>query len=381
MVELSGGARPFAREGLRLEEETDWRRAELAVGAGVVPEQDPERFDAGALQLRTNEEALRFYVADNETSGEVRIPLLTMHTTGDGQVPIEEARILRRRVERAGRGDLLVQRTYRDPGHCGFTTVEQAASFEALVEWVTSGRRPSGHDVLTDALAAPEPELELIPRPGTPEADDVAGAEDRVVLRGVATVDGSPLEAQYFGAEVVRSGRTTHCQLELASVAGGAFEVTVLGDAEATGCGTPGSAIVLWTYVGTTDPVQLHASTEVPWPGEGTTATVDVAFSTAAPQGVAAPVATFGGEALDADGHYVAPGTRIEAFVGTVRCALTSTRRTGSFSGYSIAVAGPDAVPGCDAGAEVSFRVDGRRAAQTATNEVGGSRPSLDLTT
>jgi pimeloyl-ACP methyl ester carboxylesterase len=381
MVELSGGPRPFAREGLRLEEETDWRRAELAVGAGAVPEQDPGRFGPGGLRLRTNDEALQVYVADNETSGQVRIPLLTMHTTGDGQVPIEEARILRRRVDRAGRGDLLVQRAYRDPGHCGFTTVEQVASFEALVAWVRSGRRPSGHELLADALAAPQPALELTPRPGTPEADAVVGSEDRSVVRGTATVDGVALEARFFGAEVVREGRTTFCQLELASVAGGAFEVTVMGEAEAAGCGAPGSAIVLWAYVGTTDPVQLHASTAVPWPGRGTTATVDVEFSTAAPHGVAAPVATFGGEVLDADGRYVEPGTQIEAFVGTVRCAVTSTRRTGSFSGYSLAVAGPDAVPGCAAGADVSFRVDGRRAAQTATNEPGGSRSSLDLTT
>ncbi len=45
MVDLSGGPRPFAREGVRLEEETDWRRAELAVAAGVVPEQDGDRFE------------------------------------------------------------------------------------------------------------------------------------------------------------------------------------------------------------------------------------------------------------------------------------------------------------------------------------------------
>jgi pimeloyl-ACP methyl ester carboxylesterase len=381
MVELSGGPRPFAREGLRLEEETDWRRAGLAVAAGVVPPQDPSRFDAGAVRLRTDEAGLQAYVADNEASGALRIPLLTMHTTGDGQVPIEEARILRRRVDAAAEGDLLVQRTYRDPGHCGFTTVEQVASFEDLVAWAERGRRPAGHDLLTVDLAAPEPALELTPRPGTPEADAVPGAEERIVLRGTATVDGAPLEARFFGAEVVRDGRTTHCQLDLASVVGGAFEVTVLGDREAAGCGAPGSDVVLWTYVGTTDVTQLHATTALPWPGVGTTTTADVAFSTAAPDGVAAPVASFGGEALDAGGDYVPPATLVEAFVGRVRCGVASTRRTGSFSGYSIAVAGPEAVRGCRRGAEVSFRVDGRRAAQTATNDVDGSGSSLDLTT
>jgi pimeloyl-ACP methyl ester carboxylesterase len=380
MVALSGGPRPFAREGLRLEEETDWRRAELAVTTGVVPHQDVDRLPR-ALRLRTDDEGLRAYVDGNEATGRLRIPLLTMHATGDGQVPIEEARILRRRVDDAGKRDLLVQRVYRDAGHCGFTTTEQEASFEALVGWVEEGHRPTGHDVLTADLAAPRPSFEILPRTGTPEAGAVAGAGDRVVLRGTATVDGAPLDARFFGVEVVGDGRTAPCQLDLTSVAGGAFEVTVLAATEAAGCGGPGTDIVPWTYVGDGDLTQLHALAPVPWPGDGTSVAAAVAFSTATPDGVATPVASFTGEALDASGRYVPPGTRVEALIGDVRCGLTSTRRTGSFSGYSLAVAGPDGVPGCTADAPVSFRVGGRRAAQTATNDIGGRGITLDLTT
>ena len=64
------------------------------------------------------------------------MPLLTLHTTGDGQVPIEQARILQRRVDAAGRDRLLVQRVFRDPGHCGFTSTEWAAALR--------GARPVG---------------------------------------------------------------------------------------------------------------------------------------------------------------------------------------------------------------------------------------------
>ena len=113
MVDLSGGPRPFDRDGLRAEEETDWHRAELAVAAGVVPHHDTPyhlgptsdvsdaEFNRSVLHLRTNDDALRAYVADNEATGNVAVPLLTMHTTGDGQVPIEEARILQRLVDNA----------------------------------------------------------------------------------------------------------------------------------------------------------------------------------------------------------------------------------------------------------------------------------------
>ena len=37
MVVLTGGPRAFDREGFRMEEETNWRRAELLVAAGLAP--------------------------------------------------------------------------------------------------------------------------------------------------------------------------------------------------------------------------------------------------------------------------------------------------------------------------------------------------------
>jgi len=391
MVDLSGGPRPFDREGIRAEAENDWHRAELAVAAGVVPHHDsPYRlgptsdvsdaeFNRGVLHLRTNDDAFRAFVADNEATGRLAVPLLTMHTTGDGQVPIEDARILQRLIDAAGRRDLLVQRVIRDAGHCGFTNLEQVAGFEALVGWVEHGARPDGNNVLTVDLDAPRPSFELAPRPGTREADAVVGASDRVVIRGTATVDGVPLDARFFGAEVVHDGLMTSCQYELSSVAGGAFELTVLADTEQSGCGAGGSKIVFWTYVGDSQLTELHSTDELPWPGPGT-ATATVSFSSTAPLGASTDTTSFVGEVLDASGHYVAPGTRIEAFVGDVRCGETSTRRTGSFSGYTMAVAGPDAVAGCTAGAPLSFRVDGQPARERATNDLGQQRSPFDLT-
>jgi len=44
--------------------------------------------------------------------------------------------------------------------------------------------------------------LAVAVRPGTPEADAVPGARDRVVLRGRLTVDGAPFDAQWVGAVV-----------------------------------------------------------------------------------------------------------------------------------------------------------------------------------
>jgi hypothetical protein len=132
---------------------------------------------------------------------------------------------------------------------------------------------------------------------------------------------------------------------------------------------------VFWTYAGET---RLHSTEALTWPGDGAHTNLDVRFSTAAPNGVAPEVVELVGEVL-VDGRYVRPGTRIEAYVGNARCGVASTRRTGSFSGFSLAVVGPDSVPGCERGATVTFRVNGERAAQTVPNQPGQNR-SLDLT-
>ena len=40
MVSLTGGPRAFDREGFRMEEETNWQRAELLVAVGLAPNRD-----------------------------------------------------------------------------------------------------------------------------------------------------------------------------------------------------------------------------------------------------------------------------------------------------------------------------------------------------
>jgi pimeloyl-ACP methyl ester carboxylesterase len=372
VIDMTGGPRPFDREGIRAAEETNWRRLQIAVAAGAVPP-----LDERPLRLRTDDDLLAKLVAGNDLTGEVRVPLLTMHTTGDGEVPIEQARILRRTVAEAGAGDRLVQRVIRDPGHCGFTTPEQAQAFDDLVAWVEDGVRPAGNDVLTDDLAALDPAFELQPRPGTPDAERVPGARHRQVVRGVADLDGAPLASDFLGAVVLYDGLVSPCQHELASVKDASFELTLLAATEALGCGRPGAQVVLWTYA---DGGLLHATAPFDWTRRDAGA-VRVTFSLADPDGARPPVTELVGEALGPDGRYVSPGTPIEAYVGGTLCGITSTRATGSFAGYSLMVAGPASVPGCTADADLTFHVDGHPAAQAAPNSPGSLTQAFDLTT
>ncbi len=154
MIDLTGGPRAFDREGFRDEESTNWERAGLLLSAGLAaPRTTPyqlggssgvssEAFSRAALRVPTDREAFAEFTKGLEVTGDLQMPLLTLHTTGDGQVPINQPLALRQRVHEAGREDLLVQRVIEDPGHCGFTTGEQEAAFQALVDWVERGRVP-----------------------------------------------------------------------------------------------------------------------------------------------------------------------------------------------------------------------------------------------
>lgn len=91
-------------------------------------------------------------------SGNINIPVLSLHTIGDLFVPFLMEQIYAERVAAQGKSDLLVQRAIRDVGHCGFTTAEQESAFADLVNWVVNGIKPAGDDVLDPEVVA-EPDF------------------------------------------------------------------------------------------------------------------------------------------------------------------------------------------------------------------------------
>jgi hypothetical protein len=203
------------------------------------------------------------------------------------------------------------------------------------------------------------------------------GAEDRVVVRGRANLDGTPFDAPYLGAVVKRHGLVTPCQQTLPRVRDGRFAITVRARTEARGCGAAGSRIFLWTFV--QDQI-VYSDQSVRWPGNGETARFNPAFSISAPTGGVGPIVGFAGEIFDALNRRLPPGAHVEAHIGKTLCAVATTRRIDNFTGFSIDVVGPDSIPGCGIGATITFRVDGRDARETAVNQVGeGTTLNLSL--
>src|SRR5215207_2904901 len=131
------------------------------------------------------------------------------------------------------------------------------------------------------------------------------GAEDRVVVRGRATLDGASFDALYLGAVVKRHGLVTPCQQALPRVRDGRFAIEVRARTEARGCGAAGSQIFLWTFV--QDQI-VYSDQSVRWPGNGKTARFDPAFSISAPTRGVGPIVGFAGEIFEASNRRLPPG-------------------------------------------------------------------------
>jgi pimeloyl-ACP methyl ester carboxylesterase len=165
-IEISGGVRPFAMEGLESRFRSNISGSAIAGGTsasnravdtrGFVYAIEPGLgITAEEIQRRARRKAgdpaMRGPTSPHEElrpfDGDLERPLMTMHGTGDLFVPIFLQRLLKDAVTAAGDEELLVQRVYRIPGHCQFSDAEMIRAFDDLVTWATGGARPAGDDV------------------------------------------------------------------------------------------------------------------------------------------------------------------------------------------------------------------------------------------
>ncbi len=80
------------------------------------------------------------YLAKNIAfNGDISIPVLTMHTTGDGLVVPENEQAYRSVVDRDGNGNLLRQIFVNRAGHCAFTPAETITAVQTLLNRLSTG--------------------------------------------------------------------------------------------------------------------------------------------------------------------------------------------------------------------------------------------------
>ncbi len=174
-IQVSGGPRPFAMEGLTSRFAANYGTSMAALLGSRTPSNraidtahikyailDGLGIDAGTLNARARRKigdpdvrsANGLYEEVIPFDGKFARPVMTMHGTGDLYVPISLERTLKHAVQAAGAEQLLTQRIYRIGAHCQFSQQEMTRAFDDLVTWVKTGRKPDGDDVDADLLNA-----------------------------------------------------------------------------------------------------------------------------------------------------------------------------------------------------------------------------------
>jgi pimeloyl-ACP methyl ester carboxylesterase len=95
---------------------------------------------ARAPQISADPKAVRYLARNISFNGHLSMPVLTMHTTGDGLVVPENEQAYRSVVDRAGNGDLLRQVFVDRAGHCAFTPAEMITAVQVLLNRVSTGK-------------------------------------------------------------------------------------------------------------------------------------------------------------------------------------------------------------------------------------------------
>jgi len=125
-------ARQLAKSPDRIEVQALYKAAGLSLKAALKRLNRAPRIAADPAALRYLEHNISF-------TGRINIPVLSMHTTGDGLVIPENEQAYASVVQRAGRSSLLRQVFVHRAGHCAFTPAESVTAVQTLLARIKTG--------------------------------------------------------------------------------------------------------------------------------------------------------------------------------------------------------------------------------------------------
>ena len=124
-----------------------YQKADLSLDADLQAVNDAARIKAKASSVTYLEHNIIY-------NGEIEIPVLTLHTKGDGLVVVEDESAYKDVVDEEHNRRLLRQVFVHRAGHCEFTPAETVVAFEALVSRLDTGKWPKLRSgTLNDAAA------------------------------------------------------------------------------------------------------------------------------------------------------------------------------------------------------------------------------------
>jgi hypothetical protein len=111
----------------------------LYQAAGLNLNQDLRTLD-NAPRISAKPPAVAYLAQNIAYNGDITVPTLTLHTTGDGLVVPENEQAYRSVVNRAGQGNLLQQLFVARAGHCAFTPAEKITAIGVLLNRLATGQ-------------------------------------------------------------------------------------------------------------------------------------------------------------------------------------------------------------------------------------------------
>jgi pimeloyl-ACP methyl ester carboxylesterase len=109
--------------------------------AGLDLEEDLETLNKAA-RISADPRAMEYLERNIIYNGDIHVPVLTLHTTGDGLVVVENESAYRQVVREDGNGEFLRRAFVSRAGHCTFTPAETITALQTLLARLETGKWP-----------------------------------------------------------------------------------------------------------------------------------------------------------------------------------------------------------------------------------------------
>jgi hypothetical protein len=97
----------------------------------------------GVRRYAADPKAREYLIHHYTPTGQLNRPMLALHTTYDPRIPTNTLAFYGEQVAVAGFSQNLVQQYVKRDGHCTFTADEIGRSFDELLTWIHTGKRPT----------------------------------------------------------------------------------------------------------------------------------------------------------------------------------------------------------------------------------------------
>jgi pimeloyl-ACP methyl ester carboxylesterase len=120
--------------------------------AGLSLDNDIQALNKSA-HIKAKQSSVAYLEQNIIFNGQIHIPVLTLHTKGDGLVVVEDESAYKDVVDGEHDGELLRQLFVHRAGHCEFTPAETVVAFQALISRLDTGKWPGLGSAMLNRVA------------------------------------------------------------------------------------------------------------------------------------------------------------------------------------------------------------------------------------